>query len=245
MYEYLHQAQIANIVTSYCTCLAGIMPLAYCWLAGTLHPKRWMFVYFCVLLTGIPTVWLHAMEGYRLASFADTGSNIFLAWAVQVAVTGDFMQRRGRLRLLTITTAFSVLCLSWMFWEIFAPEKWPLLVFGEFGQFYAGEFGLILNAWVVAGLFIVYWGRVPRASRRLLLTTLGMLIFGMFLATAANDVVTFYILPWHATWHVVSAFALMTMWAFNQLRFFPPRVLESPREDSATPQPSAKVAARA
>ncbi|HPA42061.1 MAG TPA: hypothetical protein PKV69_08625 [Candidatus Hydrogenedentes bacterium] len=27
---YLHDAQLANIVTSYCTCLGGILPLLFC-----------------------------------------------------------------------------------------------------------------------------------------------------------------------------------------------------------------------
>ena len=58
----------------------------------------------------------------------------------------------------------------------------------------------------------------------------------MFLATAANDVVTFYILPWHATWHVVVAFGFITMWAFNQMRFFPPRGFEEAESRQAAPE---------
>ena len=216
--EYLHEAHLANIVTSYCTCLAGIMPMLYTLLTRK-QPGRWFFVYFCILLTGIPTVWLHTVEGNRVASFFDTGSNIFLAWALQIAVSGDFMRRRPRITLLSITTVVNLCAWSWMIYEIFAPEKKPLLTFGEFGHFMVGEVTLIANAWVVAVLFFVYYGRIPRAARPLLLLTLAMFLLGMFLATASNEQVSGYIFPWHATWHIVGAFGFITMWVFNHVRF--------------------------
>ena len=37
---YLHDAQLANIVTSYCTCLGGLLPLLFCAIAGK-QPARW------------------------------------------------------------------------------------------------------------------------------------------------------------------------------------------------------------
>ena len=39
--HYLHEAQLANIVTSYCTCLGGIMPLLFTALTRP-QPRRWV-----------------------------------------------------------------------------------------------------------------------------------------------------------------------------------------------------------
>ena len=151
--HYLHEAQLANIVTSYCTCLGGIMPLLFTALTRP-QPRRWVFVYACILLTGIPTVWLHSVEGNRVASFFDVGTNIFLAWALIVAVSGDFLRPESRRRLLATVTPLNAVVLAWLIWEIFAAEKRPIIRFGGFGEFYTGEVALIANAWVVTILFL-------------------------------------------------------------------------------------------
>jgi len=64
LFPFQHQAQLANAVTGFATCLAGIMPLLYCWLFRP-QPRRWVLAYLCILVTGIPTVWLYAYEGTR------------------------------------------------------------------------------------------------------------------------------------------------------------------------------------
>lgn len=218
---YSHDAHLANIVTSYCTCLAGILPMLYCLLAGR-QPARWFFAYFCILLTGIPTVWMHSMEGYqgvRLAAFFDVGSNIFLAWALQVAASGDFMEKRKRRILLGVATPINAAILCYLAWQVTGAEKRPLIQFGEFGQFYLGEVALIANCWVVVGIFAVYRRVLPAAAKPLLAMTVLIFLAGMTLATAANDTVSGYIFPWHAVWHILGMAGFITLWLFNHLRF--------------------------
>ena len=198
---YQHDAQLANIVTSYCTCLGGILPLLFCGLYKS-QPRRWLFAYLCILITGIPTVWLHAMEGNRVASFADVGTNILLAWSMIVAATGDFLSKVSRARLLGIITPLNIAGIGWLVWEIFAPEKRPVITFRTFGQFYAGEVFLITNAWIVAILFVLGRKQIPKSARRVLWCVIGTFFAGMCMATAANHVITLYIFPWHAIWHI-------------------------------------------
>ena len=61
--------------------------------------------------------------------------------------------------------------------------------------------------------------KMPPRSRPFLVLTFVTLFIGMILAGAANDKVIWGFFAWHATWHIVSAFALMTLWAFNNERF--------------------------
>ncbi|MBX7257731.1 MAG: hypothetical protein K1Y02_15325 [Candidatus Hydrogenedentes bacterium] len=215
---YLHEAQIANIVTSYCTCLAGIMPMLFT-VATRPQPARWFFVYFCTLLTGIPTVYLHANEGDRFASFLDVGSNIVLAWALQIAVAGDFMPRRRCRTFVLASTLINAAVVAWLLYEVFAPTKIPIIRFGGFGQFYAGEVALIANAWVVVFVFGTNYRRIPHEARPLLLIVIVMFFIGMLLATAGNSTISFGIFPWHAVWHIVGAFGFITLWLFNYVRF--------------------------
>jgi hypothetical protein len=189
---YLHEAQLANIVTSYCTCLGGVLPLLFCLLTRP-HPRRWMLVYACVLITGIPTVWLHSMEGNRVASFFDVGTNILLALA----------------------------------YEVFAPEKRPVITFGEFGLFYAGEVALIANGWVAVILLVANIRHIPAHARPALWMMVGTFFTGMLMATASNSEIALRIVPWHAVWHVTGMAGFLLMWLMNHTRF-----VESP---AATP----------
>lgn len=213
-----HKAQLANAVTSFATCMAGIMPLLYCWL-GKPQPRRWMLVYFCVLVTGVPTVWLHAYEGNRLASFFDVGTNILLAFALQIAVSGDFLEKSARRKLIGTLTAINVCVWLWLAHEVTAPVKRPVLTFGEFGQFYFGEVALILNAFVLLGLFLLAYRRIPREVRGLFHLIVLMFFMGMILATASNSYVSNRVVAWHAVWHLVGAFGFITLWFFNHVRF--------------------------
>jgi|GEM_PF-391803 len=222
---YLHEAHLANIVTSYCTCLGGIIPLIYCAITRN-QPRRWVLVYFCVFLTGLPTVWLHTVEGNRVASFFDVGTNILLAWAMIAAVSGDYMNAQARRRLLGITLSLNTLAWCWLVYEIFAPEKKPLLTLWDSGHFYTGEVTLILNAWVVVFLFVRYRRRIIEAARPFLYTIIALFLLGMILATGDNDHISIYIFPWHAVWHIVGAFGFITLWMFNHLRFSWPQMTE-------------------
>lgn len=218
LFPFQHQAQLANAVTSFATCFGGIVPLLYCWL-GRRQPARWTVVYACVLLTGIPTVWLHAYEGNRLASFFDVGTNILLAWAMQVAAAGDFLPKPLRGKLLTATGLLNVFVLAWLAYEVVAPVKTPVVVLGDFGQFYVGEMALILNAFLVVGLFVRGYSAIPIHARPLLHLLVATFFAGMILAAAGNSQVSLRIFAWHATWHLVGAFGFMTLWFFNHVRF--------------------------
>lgn len=215
---YLHEAQLANIVTSYCTCLGGVLPLLFCLLTRP-HPRRWMLVYACVLITGIPTVWLHSMEGNRVASFFDVGTNILLALAVIIAVSGDFMRPERRRRLLAAAVAADVLAWAWLAYEVFAPEKRPVITFGGFGQFYAGEVALIANGWVAVILLVVNIRHIPAHARPALWMMVGTFFTGMLMATASNSEIALRIVPWHAIWHVTGMAGFLLMWLMNHTRF--------------------------
>jgi len=178
-----------------------------------------MFAYLCVLITGVFTVWLHANEGDRLASFFDVGTNILLAWALQVAVSGDFLKGRARRVLIGVSSLLNLAVLCWLAYEITAPQKVPLIRFGEFGQFYAGEVALIVNCWIVAGLFFGNLGKIPTAARPLLYLVFSIFFVGMLFATAGNSQISFGIFPWHAVWHILGMAGFVVIWVFNAVRF--------------------------
>ncbi len=215
---YLHDAHLSNVVTAYATCLAGIVPMLYCWAVGG-QPRRWFLVYFFVLVTGIPTVWLHACEGSRIASFFDVGTNILLAWSLQVAASGDFMKPGPRRVLLGLSTLFNLGVAAWLAREVVATAKVPLIRFGSFGEFYTGEVALILNAWIAAFLLFAITRKSPAPAKRLMAILFGLFFLGMLLATAGNSQVTLRFIAWHATWHIVGAFGFVTLFLFNHVRF--------------------------
>lgn len=215
---FLHKAQLANAVTSFVTAMAGILPVWFTYLLGY-QPRRWQFVYWCIVLTAIPTVWHHAYEEIVSAEVIDTGSNILLAWAALIAVTGDFSRPRNRRLLVGIGTLLNLLVFAYMTWEVVSGTKRPLITFGETGLFYASEVALIVNSLVVVFLFCLHHQRIPKVAKPLLNTVLFLLIIGVYLSTAKGDYVTHRIVAWHATWHIVSGCALITLWLFNYVRF--------------------------
>lgn len=215
---YLHAAQLANTVTGLCTCMAGIMPMLYCLLLHK-QPGRWFFVYFCILLTGIPTVWLHSAEANRLAAATDVSSNIFLTWSILMAVAADFLKPGTRRAFQGVVSFLDFSAIAWIFYEVTLPEKMKALDFGTFGFFNVGEVILIMNAWLCAGMFFGNWRRIPRVARPAIAITFVMFFIGMLLASASNSQIWYRIFAWHATWRIVGAFALMTLWVFNHLRF--------------------------
>lgn len=226
---FQHPAQLANAVTGLATCMAGIMPMLYCWLVRP-QPRRWHFAYFCMLLTGIPTVWLHAYEGNRIASATDTGSNIFLAWAIQVAIAGDFFRGRTRNVFVTATTVAMVAAVGFLFYEaLYLPVKVKIIDLGPYGYFHIGQTLLIINGWLATGLFFANLRKIPQEARRLLLLVFVMFFVGMILASAGNVRLTNRVFAWHATWHLLGAFALLTLWVFNDVRFYEPGRLRGER----------------
>lgn len=215
---FLHQAQLANAVTAFVTCMAGILPVWFTLILGG-QPRRWHFVYWCIVITAIPTVWFHAYEQNAVAQAVDTGSNIVLTWAMLIAVTGDFSRERNRAILVTLSTVINLLVFAYMTWETISGEKRPLISFGDTGFFWASEVALIANSLVVAFLFCLHHRRVPQLAKPLLYTVLFLFVIGAYLSTAKGDYVTFRIVAWHATWHILSGCGLITLWLFNYVRF--------------------------
>ncbi len=215
---FLHRAQLANAVTAFVTCMAGILPVWFTLILGR-QPPRWQFVYWCIVITAIPTVWFHAYEQNQVAQAIDTGSNIVLAWAMQIAVTGDFSRPRNRRVLVTVSTALNAFIFLYMAWETISGQKRPLITFGDSGFFWASEVALIANSLVVAFLFCLHHRQVPLVAKPLLYTVLFLFVVGAYLSTAKGDYVTFRIVAWHATWHILSGCGLITLWLFNYVRF--------------------------
>lgn len=220
--SYLHEAQLANTVTGFATCMAGIMPLLYTILTK-MQPRRWVFVYCCIVLTGIPTVWFHANEASTALAQVDTASNIFLVWAIHVGIAGDFMSPRRARNFILASTLINAIVFAYMGYEAWQAmhgtlrTKW--LTVGGFGGFYMSEVALILNSFVATGIFLANLQKIPRAARPLLMLTFFMFLVGLGLATANNDQIAYRIFAFHATWHIVGAFALTTLWLFNHIRF--------------------------
>ena len=224
--EALPAFGLANTITGFATLFAGCACLI---LARALHPHppRWRFAYWMIVLTGVFTITLHGFGetnpvlGPRwFWGFLDTGSNIVVAWALALAVLGDYYgeaaQRRGR----PILHAAMLVGVTWHLYDrLPGTERAYLIPLGGWGGFHPGESWLIALSFTVVGLFVARRDRIPGPARPLLWLVVGLFFFGMLLATARNDVVLFPFLALHALWHLVGAFGFVAFWAFNHARF--------------------------
>lgn len=214
---------LANAVTSFCTIGAGVTTLVLGRWVGR-HPSRWMFVYLCLFLTGLPTLgwhgwgtvatdWTH--ETWRVA---DVGTNLLLAWALQLAVAGDFHGPRTVRRLAWGSGAVNAAAVLWMVREAVTGVKTHWIPLGEFGGFYAGEAVLIADAVLVVGLFYAARRRIAAPARPLLHAVTAIFLVGLGLATADGDVVLGRVGSLHALWHVLGGFGFLFLWAFTEVR---------------------------
>ncbi len=227
--ENLPAFGLANTITGFATLFSGIACLVLARLIHP-HPARWRFAYWTIVVTGVFTVTLHGFGetnpvfGPRwFWAFLDTGSNIVVAWAIALAVLGDYYEpataRRGRL----ILSGAMLIGVGWHFYDrLPSTERAYLIPLGEWGGFYPGESWLIAMSWTTVGLFVARRELIPPRALPLLLLTLGLLLVGMLLATARNDVVLFPFFSLHALWHLVSAYAFIALWGFNHVRFASP-----------------------
>lgn len=213
----LSPPDLANTVTSFCTILAGAVTLAFCRLLAP-QPTRWVFVYLCLFVTGLPTFGFHGW-GTEPLRLADVGTNLLLAFAIQLAVLGDFYAPRTRAIVGAASGFANAAAVLWMLREALTGARGYAVDLGGFGGFYAGEAVLILDCFLVVGLLYARRRRVPPRARPLLhLVTLSFLL-GLGLASAAGDVVHGRWIAYHALWHVVGAFGFLLFWGFNHLRF--------------------------
>jgi len=217
---------LANTITGFATFFSGCACLVLAWAIHP-HPLRWRFAYWMIVVTGVFTVTLHGFGetnpifGPRwFWGFLDTGSNIVVAWALAMAVLGDYYgasaQRRGR----AILTLAMVAGIAWHFYDrLPSTSRAYLIPLGDWGGFYPGESCLIALSWTMVGLLVARRQRISERAWRILMLVFALFFLGMLLATARNDVVLFPFLALHALWHLVSAFAFVGLWAFNHVRF--------------------------
>ncbi len=208
---------LANTVSAYAIVFAGLLTMALTALMAP-QPRRWWAVYVGVLLTGIPTVWHHGFGETLTTGFFDIGTNLLLAWLIVVAVLGDYYERRTRRWVAGVSGALIVLFLAWKL-AVGPLSRLNAISFGAFGGFHWGEILLIVNSFLGVGLLYARHSRIPAHARPLLYLLTGIFLLGLALATASNQQVDFRILAYHATWHIVSAFGFVALWAFNQARF--------------------------
>jgi hypothetical protein len=217
VYDRLSAPDLANTVTGFATLLAGVVTVLMCrWVAP--QPPLWRWAYWCIVITGVPTILFHGYLTLLLAA-ADVSSNLLLAWALQLAVLGDFWPARVRDRVAAATGAVNLAAVGWIFREAVTGEKHYLIPFGEHGGFYTGEVVLILDSFLVVGLLVAKRREIPARAKPLLWLVTGFFTVGLLLATAGNQEVAGPFWSWHALWHVVGAFGFVLFWAFNHVRF--------------------------
>ncbi len=224
--ETLPNFGVANAVTGFATLFSGVLPLMLTLYMGK-QPRRWIFAYWMIVITGIFTVTLHGFGetnpvwGERwFWGFLDTGSNIVVTWAIALAIVGDFSAESTRRWAVPALTVLMIAGVGWHYYDrLPSTERFMVIPLGEWGGFYPGETWLIAFSWLNVGLFATHWGKVTRSARPLLLCCLGMFFAGMLLASASNDKIVYPFIPLHALWHLVSAYAFLFLWAFNHQRF--------------------------
>lgn len=219
---------LANTVTGFATLLAGALCLALSRLLHP-HPARWRFAYWTIVVTGVFTVTLHGfgetVTGFGprwFWAFLDTGSNIVVAWALGLAVLGDFYGPATRRLARPLLTAAMFAGVAWHFVDrLPSTERRYLVPLGSWGGFHPGETWLIALSFVVVGLFWIRRERIPAPAKPVLALVVALFFVGMLLATASNDRIVYPFFAIHALWHLVGAFGFVALWAFNHARFAP------------------------
>ncbi|GAB4494559.1 MAG: hypothetical protein Fur0016_27020 [Anaerolineales bacterium] len=209
---------IANTVTAFATVLCGLTTLAFCWLVAP-QPWRWRLAYAAIFVTGVPTVWYHGFGETFWQGVADIGTNLLLAWSLQVAALWDGYAPRTRWSVAILSGLINLLAIAGRVSMGSGSERIFPVRFGEFGGFSVVELVLIADSLLAIGLLYGRHGHIPTQARPLLYIMTGLFLLGATLASASNHRVDFDILAWHASWHVVGAFGFLFLWAFNHVRF--------------------------
>jgi hypothetical protein len=211
-------AYLANAVSAYATVGAGLITLMLA-LLMTRQPWRWLFVYFCIAVTGVAAIWFHGFREPFAARVVEIGANLLLVWAIQVAIVGELYP--GRLgRLINLVVGLANLEVVVTLAASGAKGGIPLVLASDsFGGIGLGDFLLILNCLVAVALLYARRSFISPGARPLLYITTLVFFAGLVLAVAPNSSFPFRTLAYHATWHVVGAFGFVTLWAFNEMRF--------------------------
>lgn len=212
----LSAPDLANAVTSFCTIGAGLVTLLLCRYVGA-QPDRWLWAYFSLFVTGIPTLGWHGW-GTEFWRVADVGTNLLLAYCLQLAVLGDYYAAGFRRRFALVSGLVNLAAVLFMATEGMRGGPGLAIDLGAFGGFQVGETVLIGDAVAVTWLLAAQRRRIPAPARPLLRLVVGCFVAGLLLATAAGDTVWGRIGSFHALWHVLGAFGFVLFWAFNHVR---------------------------
>ena len=210
-------ADLANTATAFATILAGVIPL--CLSACTRpQPLRWTLVYISIVVTGIATVWYHGFGENFWAGVADGGTNLLLAWLLQVAIAGDFYSRKVTLNVAFVSGLVNLAVIVWRI--VYGPgfTTFYIMSFGAFGGFHPMEIMLILDSVIVVALFFANSKRMPHKVKPLLYLLTAIFFVGALLASASNQRIDYHIICYHALWHVVGAFGFLVLWVLNHER---------------------------
>ncbi len=224
--ESLPNYGVANTVTGFATLFSGLLSLAFCFLASP-HPRRWIFVYWLIVITGIFTITLHGFGetnpilGRRwFWSFLDTGSNIAVVWGIARAVLLEYYGAPIRRWALPGIHVLCVLGIAGHFVDKWQSDASSYVIgFGNWGGFRIGQTCLILFSLLATALFYVKRREIPPRSMPVLVLTTVMFLCGLGLATAKNSQIVYPFLPMHALWHLVASFGFVALWFFNEIRF--------------------------
>ncbi len=209
---------LANTVTAYATILSGVLCIVLTFVTRP-QPYRWLFFYFCIILTGIPTVWYHGFGETFEAGVADVGAEYLLVWSLQFAVLGDYYSKRHRLLIAVVSAMVNVAVVLVMVTAALTRSK----LFGMNPQgpswTTVSNAVLVVDAALVVFLFFAKLSKMYPNSKPLLYLNVAIFVVGLLLAGPANSTVGFGILAYQATWHIVGAFGFVTLWIFNLVRF--------------------------
>ncbi len=209
---------LANTVTAFATILSGLTTLAFCGLIAP-QPWRWRMAYAAIFVTGIPTVWYHGFGETFWPGVADIGTNLLLAWTLQVAALWDNYAPKTRWVGAIASGLVNLFAIAGRISMGPGSARIFPVTFGEFGGFSVVELVLIVDSFLAIGLLYGKHQYIPARARPLLYVTTVFFLLGAVLASASNHRVDFSILAWHASWHVVGAFGFLFLWAFNHVRF--------------------------
>ncbi len=209
---------LTNTVTAYATILSGVLCIVLTLLTRP-QPYRWLLFYLCIILTGIPTVWYHGFGETFAASVGETATQYLLLWTFQLAVLGDYYGRRNRYLISGASAAVNLLALAYKIIAGPASSRIFVLHLGGNNGYHITDAVIILDALLVAALFLMKLPKTYAHSKPLLYLNIAIFLTGFFLAIPANSLVDYRILAYRAIWHMVGAFGFVTLWIFNFIRF--------------------------
>lgn len=164
-------------------------------------------------------MWYHGFGETFGQGVADIGTNLLLAWTLQIAALWDGYPRKMRWSVALLSGLVNLFAIAARI--SMGPDAVRIFPVssGKFGGFSVVELVLIADSLLAVGLLYGRYAEIPARARGLLYITTGLFVIGAILAAASNHRLDFGILAWHATWHVVGAFRFVFLWAFNEVRF--------------------------